>query len=69
MKHPSVSATMVLASSQKDGKGGHAVARTVVEHSTKLSELASSTAVIKAACKGVHDKLKALKSKNPNWNT
>ena len=65
VKHPSVSAAMVLVSLQKDGKGKNAVAGTVAEHSTKLSELTTRTAAIKASCKGVHDELRALKTKNP----
>ena len=69
VKHPSISASMVLASLQKDGKGKSAVAGAVAEHATKLASLTSSTTVIKASCKAVQDELKHLKSKNPNWNS
>ena len=39
IKHPAISATMVLASLQKDGKGKSAVAGIVAEHTTTLVQL------------------------------
>ena len=68
VKHPSVSADMVLASLQKDGKGKSVVAGTVAEHTTKLASLFDSAASLKASCKSVQEELKALKNKNPNLN-
>ena len=66
--HPSVSAAMVLASLQKDGKGKCVVAGTVAEHTTKLASLFDTTVSLKASCKSVQEELKALKNKNPNLN-
>ena len=68
VKHPSVSAAMVLASLQKDGKGKSVVSGTVAEHTTKIASLFDSAASLKASCKSVQEELKSLKNKNPNLN-
>ena len=50
VKHLSVSAAMVLASLQKDGKGKSAVASTVAEPTTKFPALIDSTTSLNASC-------------------
>ena len=69
IKHPAISATIVLASLQKDGKGKNAVAGIVAEHTTTLVQLTQSVAAVKNSGKAVHEELKQLKAKNPNLNS
>ena len=69
IKHPSISATMVLASLQKDGNGKNAVVGVVAEHATTLASLTQSIAAVKNSGKAVHDELKQLKARNPNLNS
>ena len=70
IRHPSVSAAMVFASLQRDGKGKNSANKLLDTTATKLDKVVLDVALNKTAAKSVTDELRSLKVKNTGiWNT